>query len=118
MLFLLFFLLELLSLFFFSKLLINALARLFYFFTHSHRATVSFLAALLLPGTIIHELSHIITAGVLMVHTGEMEFTPQIREDEVKLGSAQIGKTDPFRRALIGVAPVILGSAAILGLLL
>lgn len=117
MIFVIIFLAELSSLFYFSKLLTTSLAQLFYFLTKSHRATVSLLAAIYLPGTVIHELSHVITAGVLMVHTGEMEFTPQIREDGVKLGSAEIGKTDPIRRALIGVAPVILGSAAIIALL-
>lgn len=111
------FLAELLSLFLFSKLLTNSLARLFYFFTRSHKGTVSLLAALYLPGTIIHEMSHVLVAGALLVHSGEIEFLPQIREDGVKLGSAEIGVTDPLRRALIGLAPVILGSALILGLL-
>lgn len=111
------FLAELLSLFLFSKLLTNSLARLFYFLTGSHKGTVSILAALYLPGTIIHEMSHVLVAGALLVHSGEIEFIPQIREDGVKLGSAEIGVTDPLRRALIGLAPVILGSALILGLL-
>lgn len=117
MLYFVIFLAELLSLFFFSGLITKALAQLSYFFTGSHRGTVAALAVLYLPGTIVHELSHILAAGVLFVHTGEIEFIPQIREDGVKLGSAEIGITDPLRRAIIGLAPVLLGASLILGIL-
>lgn len=93
------------------------MARLFYFLIGSHKGTVAALAVLYLPGTIVHELSHILVAGMMFVHTGEIEFIPQIREDGVKLGSAEIGVTDPLRRAIIGLAPVLLGSSLILGIL-
>ena len=36
----------------------------------------------------------------------------------VKLGSVQIGRTDPFRRIIIGVAPVLLGMILIFSLFL
>jgi hypothetical protein len=38
-------------------------------------------------------------------------------EDRVKLGSVQIGLTDPFRRAIIGIAPVIVGAGILIGIL-
>ncbi|MBI2596084.1 hypothetical protein HYW46_05120 [Candidatus Daviesbacteria bacterium] len=117
MIFLLLFLVELVSLFFCSKLLIRALAGLFYHLTKSHRITVHLLAFLFLPGTLIHELSHVLAAGALLVPVGNFELMPEIREDGVKLGSAQIGKTDPLRRALIGVAPVFFGVSIIIGVL-
>lgn len=109
------FFLELILLFFLSRQLTQSLMRLIYRLTKSRESTVNVLAFLYLPGTIIHELSHILTAGVLMVHVGNAEFMPEIREGSVKLGSAEIGQTDPFRRALIGLAPVILGIALIAG---
>src|SRR4051812_26423996 len=96
------FLLEIICLYFFSKLLIQSIAQIVYSKTHSHKAIVYVLAVLFLPGTIIHELAHAITAGVMLVHVGEIEFVPQITERGVKLGSAQIGVTDPIRRSLIG----------------
>lgn len=108
------FLLELLLLFLLSKALIDSLARLIFHLTKSRQAVIVVLATLFLPGTIIHELAHAITAGVLMVQVGEVEFTPQIHEKGVKLGSAQIGKTDPLRAALISLAPTLLGLALIL----
>lgn len=109
------FLLELLLLFLLSKALIGSLARLIFHLTKSRQAVIYTLATLFLPGTIIHELAHAITAGVLMVQVGEVEFTPQIHEKGVKLGSAQVGKTDPLRQAVIGSAPVIVGLGMILG---
>lgn len=41
------------------------------------------------------------------------EFFPQIKDGGVKLGSVSIGKTDPIRRAIIGVAPVFAGLAVL-----
>lgn len=111
------FFVEFFILFLSSQFLIQSLARLFYRFTKSQHKTVYLLAFLFLPGTVIHELAHIISAGVMMVHTGDIEFMPEIREDGVKLGSAEIGVTDPIRRALIGMAPVFVGISLIVGLL-
>lgn len=108
------FFVELLSLFVFSQALMKALSKLLYKLTHSFNAAVQIIAILFLPGTIIHELSHVLVAGVTMVHVGEVEFMPEVRQEGVKLGSAQIGETDPFRRALIGVAPVIIGTSLII----
>lgn len=81
---------------------------------HSQAAAIHLLSFLFLPGVILHELSHLIIANVLFVPTGEVEFFPEIHGSEVKMGSVAIAKTDPFRRFLIGVAPVIGG----LGILL
>jgi uncharacterized membrane protein len=46
-----------------------------------------------------------------------MEIMPKIMDDEIRLGSVQVAKTDPFRRTIIGVAPVLLGMAIIFGTL-
>lgn len=114
MIYFLLFLLEIILLFFLSKKLINSLARIFYRITNSHRIVVNILAVIFLPGTIVHEMAHMLTAGLMLVHVGEMNFLPEVQEDGVKLGSVQIGKTDPFRMMLIGVAPVIVGLLSIL----
>lgn len=115
--FIIVFFIEFFILFLSSQFLIQSLARLFYRFTKSQHKTVWLLALLFLPGTVIHELAHIISAGVMLVHTGDIEFMPEIREKGVKLGSAEIGLTDPIRRALIGMAPVFVGVSLIVGLL-
>ncbi len=85
--------------------------------TRSHRVTVHILSILFLPGTIVHELSHLLVAGLMMVPVGEINLVPEVDGQIVKLGSVQIGQTDPFRRILIGVAPLILGLSVLIGLI-
>ena len=83
--------------------------------TRSQTVTIHLLSFLFLPGVIIHELAHMFVASLLFVRVGEIEFFPQIKEDGVKLGSVAIGQTDPVRRTLIGIAPVLVGLAVIIG---
>lgn len=109
MFYFLLFVAELLLLFLLSRKLINNLAGLIYKLTHSHKAVVHILAILFLPGTIIHELAHLLFAGVMLVPVGELSVMPEVEEKGVKLGSVQIGHSDPIRRTIIGVAPVLLG---------
>ena len=111
------FILELVLLFFLSKKLVNSLAQLFYQLNFSHKTVVHILAILFLPGTIIHELAHLLVAGVIFIPVGELNVLPQIEGEQVKLGSVQIGKSDPFRRMIVGVAPVFVGILSILGIL-
>lgn len=74
------------------------------------------ISLLLLPGVVIHEMAHYLFSIFLFVPVGDMEFLPQKREGELKLGSVAIGQTDPVRRFLIGVAPIIFGTAVVFGL--
>ncbi len=111
------FLLETAALFFISKRLINSLAQVLYRIFKSHKAVVSALAILFLPGTIIHELAHLLTAGIMLVPVGEITVVPEFEEKGVRLGSVQIGHSDPFRKTFIGVAPVLAGIGSILGIL-
>lgn len=113
MIFIIIFLSELILLFFFSRLLTRSLSSFFLRLTRSQSTTIQLLSFLFLPGIIIHELAHLLVAGMLFVPVGEIEFMPQIKEGGVKLGSVAIGKTDPIRRAVIGVAPVFAGLAVL-----
>ncbi len=110
------FFLELFFIFLFSKHLQIALSRAFYSLTHSIHKTAGLMAFLFLPGTIIHELAHVLVAGMMLVESSDIEFMPEIREDGVKLGSVQIHKTDPIRRTIIGIAPVLVGLGLIFAL--
>lgn len=118
MFYFLLFIFELILLFFLSRRLIHSLARIIYRFTKSHKVVVHILAIIFLPGTIIHELAHLLFAGVMLVPVGEMSILPEIEEKGVKLGSVQIGHTDPFRRTIVGVAPVLLGMILIFSVFL
>ena len=92
-----------------SRLLYKALGR--------ERWVVSVMAFVFLPGTFIHEMSHYITAVILRVPAGHMEFTPVVQGDKVKMGSVTIAETDIVRRFLIGIAPIVWGTLVILGLM-
>ena len=111
------FLAELLILFLLSRFLIAALGRFLFRITSSRRATVNILALIFLPGTIIHELAHLLVAGMMFVPVGRIEILPQIDGDEVRLGSAEIGQTDMLRRMVIGLAPIIVGLLVMVGTL-
>jgi len=71
--------------------------------------------ALFLPGTFLHELSHWLTAALLGVKTSRFSLWPTIkRRGELQMGSVQVEVADPFRHSLIGLAPLIFGSLAVL----
>jgi len=111
------FFIELVALFILSKFLTKSLLRLFFKFTNSEEMTVNLIFCLFFPGIVIHELAHLLSAGLFFVKTGGMELVPKITGGEIRLGSVEVAKTDPFRRTIIGVAPVLLGLALIFGIL-
>lgn len=108
------FCLILIILFFLSQHLTRSLSQLFLRVFRSQSVTIYLLSFLFLPGVTLHELSHLLVASILFVPTGEVEFLPEVRGSEVKMGSVAIGKTDPLRRFLIGVAPLLGGLGIIL----
>lgn len=66
---------------------------------------------LVLPGTILHELSHWLMAEILGVRTGEITILPALsgQTKEEQLGSVATAKSDPLRGFLIGIAPLLTG---------
>jgi hypothetical protein len=73
-------------------------------------------ALIMLPGTVLHELSHWLMAEFLRVPTGAITILPG--EDlgtsrEARLGSVATGTSDPFRGFLIGIAPMVTGLLAL-----
>ena len=84
--------------------------------TLSRFMSINFLSLIFMPGVIIHELSHFLVAVILFVPVGNMEFSPKKSADGVRLGSVEIGKTDPIRRSIIGFAPVFVGLMIVLGI--
>ncbi|MGD8624745.1 MAG: hypothetical protein PVF47_12670 [Anaerolineae bacterium] len=68
-----------------------------------------------LPGVVVHELSHWLMAKVLGVRVSKLSIGPvrKKRGSSVSLGSVRVGKVDPLRASLIGLAP-LLGATAII----
>lgn len=71
---------------------------------------------LILPGVLLHELSHALAAWVLRVRVRHLSIGIRRKGagNKVALGSVDIARTDPIRGSLIGMAPLIAGCAAIL----
>jgi hypothetical protein len=68
----------------------------------------------LLPGVVLHELSHWLAAQLVGVKTHGLSLRPRRSRGSVTFGSVQIRATDPIRESWIGLAPLLSGSAAIL----
>jgi hypothetical protein len=71
---------------------------------------------IVLPGVLVHELGHLLAALLLGVRVRKFSIGParQGRSRRVSLGSVQVASVDPVRNSLVGVAPLLGGSAIIL----
>jgi hypothetical protein len=71
---------------------------------------------IVLPGVAIHEISHWLMALVLGIRVRKFSIGPvrKGRSRRVSLGSIQVAAVDPVRASLIGVAPLLGGSAVVL----
>ena len=70
---------------------------------------------LLLPGTFLHETAHYLMAVLLGVRVRKFSLMPARQpRGLLRLGFVEIERTDNWREALIGVAPLLLGSVAVL----
>lgn len=62
------------------------------------------------PGVLLHELSHYITARLLGVRTHGFSIFPSTKPDgKLQLGYVETVRTDFFRDAAIGAAPLVAG---------
>lgn len=76
-------------------------------------ATV-FYAALFFPGVLLHEGSHWAMAKLLGVRTARMSLWPRRQQDgTLRLGFVETERVDFLREALIGGAPLIAGTVAV-----
>lgn len=104
---------ELIILFLMARNINRSLFTLFFKLTKSRESAISLLSLLFLPGTIVHELSHLIVAEVLRVPTGKISFTPKINQAgekvDAQIGSLEVAKVDPVRKYLVGLSPLFFG---------
>lgn len=106
---------ELLILFLIGRRLTQYVFLAVYILTKNKYVATSCITLILFPGTVIHELSHLFVAEILGVRTGELSLVPEIADDDegIRSGSVMISQTDPFRRAIIGLAPLFTGLLAL-----
>lgn len=82
----------------------------------TRRADISLalFSLLFFPGVLLHELSHFIMSRLLGVPTGRISLLPRPLEDgRLQLGFVETGRTDIFRDALIGMAPLLAGGLCV-----
>lgn len=106
---------ELLILFFIGRRLTQYVFLAVYILTKNKYVATSCITLILFPGTVIHELSHLFVAEILGVRTGALSLVPEIADNDegIRSGSVMISQTDPFRRAIIGLAPLFTGLLAL-----
>ncbi len=107
--FFLLFCIQLIILFFISRLSIRYIFYLLRLFTSSDIIVYSTIALIFLPGTILHELSHFLMAILLLLKVREIHIFPQWEQNYIKLGRVIYEKKDVFRSILVGIAPIIVG---------
>lgn len=101
---------ELFLLYLLSHNITKTVCATIYSLTKNVKAVVFFLCLLFLPGTLIHELAHFLTAKLFFVPVGKFTVRPVVyNRHDVRLGSVSIAKTDVIRRFLIGIAPLFVG---------
>ncbi len=84
--------------------------------THDREVGLWLYAIVLLPGVILHELSHAVAARLLGVKIGKIHLFPKQSKGRIQLGFVPVEETDFVRASLIGGAPFLVGSVAIIAL--
>lgn len=108
---------EFVGLYLLSQRLTRQVYAVFLYLTNSRTLAITLITLVLFPGTVIHELSHLFAASILGVHTGKLTLVPEsISGDTIHAGSVLVAETDPFRRAAIGMAPMVTGLITLMAL--
>ena len=71
-------------------------------------------ALLMLPGTVLHELSHAGAATLMMVEVHAFDLSPSRDEESITLGTVETDRPDILRRTVVGLAPLFIGTVAVL----
>lgn len=88
---------------------------LFYLISRRRKTALILYAVLFLPGVLIHEGSHWLAAKLLRVPTRGFSLIPsKSREGMIRFGYVETAVSDPVRASLIGVAPLLAGTAVLI----
>jgi hypothetical protein len=82
--------------------------------TGNHIAALYLYQILLLPGVALHEFSHYLAASLLGVRVHSLSLRPDVRGEKIQMGAVVMDKPDFVRGLIIGVAPLVLGSAVVI----
>ena len=98
-----------------QQVVIQVLFALLYRVTHHRTLSLLLYALLVWPGTVVHELSHWLMARFLGVYARAPYLLPSKPDEQGRmvLGHVLVERSDVVRRSLIGLAPLVAGSAAV-----
>lgn len=103
------FLLQIIAIYIISKLIVKELFILLRKFFQTDFPVFFIVSLIFLPGTIIHEAAHFITALLLILPVKSLTVFPKWENNEIKLGEVLYVKKDFLRAILVGIAPVFFG---------
>lgn len=111
--------LYILILLFSQRFVTQQFSRLIHKFGGGQNTVVWLYSLIFLPGTLIHEVSHLLMAAATGARTGQVTIFPEFIEDimeekhdkHVRLGSVQVQRMNPVQGFLVGFAPFIIGLA-------
>jgi hypothetical protein len=103
-------------LFWMDRWLHRHLQILMFLLTNDREVGLWLYAIVLLPGVILHEVSHALAARLLGVKIGKIHLFPERSKGRIQLGFVPVEDTDFVRASLIGVAPFVVGSVTIVAL--
>ncbi len=93
------------------------LHEVFLLITGHAEVSVTLYSIVLLPGVALHELSHALMAMLLGVKVRKFSLRPERqRNGVVRLGYVEVLRSDHLRTSLIGAAPLIAGTFALLAI--
>ncbi|MEZ4674316.1 MAG: hypothetical protein R2932_08750 [Caldilineaceae bacterium] len=101
----------LLALAWLSRQLSLHLQSLIYLLTRSSDLTIVLFFLLLLPGVVIHEAAHWFAARLLGLKTGKFRVWPKKQGKYLGLGSVTVQRGNIWQDTMIGMAPLIVGTA-------
>jgi hypothetical protein len=82
--------------------------------TDDERAAQMTYYLLMLPGILLHELSHVLMAKLIGLKVGEFSLGPRAHnQTSIELGSVTVSRADVFRESLVGLAPFLSGTAVL-----
>ena len=97
---------------FLQRTLHRTLQAVFLLITRRAEVALAIFSLLFFPGVLLHEISHFLMAKVLWVRTGKFSLIPRRTEDgRLLMGFVETAPADILRDALIGAAPLLVGSA-------
>ncbi len=80
----------------------------------SSRVATAAYDALVLPGVVLHELSHVAVALLLGIRVLRINLFQFRGQDDTRQGEVLVAKADPLRMSLVGAAPLFGGIALLL----